>query len=121
MQSCWNVLLTLQTANQHTPGPSHQSLNAAAADDTSRNDLSYDDGDDNGDVEYDSSTAMMGDGVAMGSPMSRLLYDVGHGMFRGGEDLATGVQEDDIDESSTGDVLITVITNGTVIKHDIDV
>ena len=37
--------------------------------------------------------------------MSRLLYDVGHGMFQGGEDHVTGVQEVDVDESSTGDVL----------------
>jgi len=61
--------------------------------------------DDDEDVEFDGSTAMTGDGVALGSPMSRLLYDVGHGMFRGGEDHAMGVQEDDIDESSAGDML----------------
>ena len=98
----FTVLLALQTVNRHTPGPRHQSLNAAASYDTNVNDLTYDD--DDNDVEYDGSTATTGDGVAIGSPMSQLLYNVGHGMFQGGEDHVTAVQEVDVDESSTGDV-----------------
>ena len=82
-------------------------MNATASYDTSTNDLTYDDDDDNDVVEFDGST-VMGDSAAMHRPMSRLLYDVGHDVFQGGEDHVSGVQETDIAGSGTGDVL----TNG---------
>jgi len=71
---CWNVLLTWQKANTQTSGESHQSPNA--------NDLTQD-GDDDSDVEYVSSTTATGDSAAMHIPLSVLLYDVGHGTFQG--------------------------------------